>query len=74
MRSLFDYFYRCAESKDPLGPSRARECVKLLLLDLAGRKAHAAQRIFPSGAPSAASATSPARWPGATPSRGPSSP
>jgi AraC family L-rhamnose operon regulatory protein RhaS len=39
LRSLFDYFYRSAESRDLLGPSRARECVKLLLLDLAGRKA-----------------------------------
>jgi AraC-like DNA-binding protein len=39
MRALFGYFFRSAESPDRLGPSRARESIKLIILDLASRMA-----------------------------------
>ncbi len=51
VRAFFDYFFKGAASPDHLGSSRARESIKLLILDLASRKGSRGQtRLSPPGA------------------------
>jgi AraC family L-rhamnose operon regulatory protein RhaS len=38
VRALFRHFFRCTEQRGPLAANRAREAVKLLVLDLASRE------------------------------------
>ncbi|HEX4140957.1 MAG TPA: AraC family transcriptional regulator [Candidatus Methylacidiphilales bacterium] len=50
VQPLFDHFFRCAGSQDRLGPSRARECIKLIILELAERAGTARRAPHPAGA------------------------
>ena len=47
---LFDLFLQCAESPGRLGSARARECVKLIILDLAERAGVARRASSTAGA------------------------
>lgn len=47
--SLFAHFFHCAAGRDRLAPSRARECLKLIILDLAERAATARRMPPPLG-------------------------
>jgi AraC family L-rhamnose operon regulatory protein RhaS len=48
VQPLFDLFFQCAGSPDRLGPSRARECLKLIILELARRASVSRRASLPS--------------------------